>query len=71
MKVKQESYQSGPRFRAWLDEMKRRGLAQSDAGCGRLLGRGPDSVCHYKEAGTDLTVALACAALQHGLNPLK
>lgn len=56
-------------FTAWLAEMKSAGLAKSDAECGRLLGKSDDTVVSYKRKGTDRTVALACRALLHRLEP--
>lgn len=56
-------------FVAWLAEMKSAGLARSDAECARLLGKSDDTVVTYKKRGTDRTVALACRALLHRLEP--
>lgn len=56
-------------FRAWLAEMKSAGLARSDAECARLLGKTDDTVVSYKRKGADRTVALACRALLHRLEP--
>lgn len=57
------------KFTAWLAEMKSAGLARSDADCARLLGKSDDTVVSYKKRGTDRTVALACRALLHRLEP--
>lgn len=56
-------------FTAWLAEMKSAGLARSDAECGRLLGKSADQIVRYKRAGADHTIALACRALLHRLEP--
>lgn len=56
-------------FTEWLAEMKSAGLARSDAECARLLGKSDDTVVSYKRKGTDRTVALACRALLHRLEP--
>ena len=56
-------------FVAWLAEMKSAGLARSDAECARLLGKSDDTVVSYKKKGADRTVALACRALLHRLEP--
>lgn len=56
-------------FTDWLAEMKNAGLARSDAECARLLGKSDDTVVTYKKRGTDRTVALACRALLHRLEP--
>lgn len=56
-------------FNRWLDEMKEAGLARSDAECSRLLGKSDDTVVAYKRKGTDRTVALACRALLHRMEP--
>lgn len=56
-------------FSAWLAEMKSAGLAKSDADCARLLGRTDDTIIKYKRNGTDRTVALACRALIHRMEP--
>jgi hypothetical protein len=56
-------------FTNWLAEMKSAGLARSDAECARLLGKSDDTVVSYKKKGTDRTVALACRALLHRLEP--
>lgn len=58
-------------FINWLAEMKSASLARSDAACGRMLGKSADTIVRMKQDGTDLTVALACAALLHGLEPYK
>ena len=56
-------------FRAWLAEMKSAGLARSAAEAGRLLGKSEDQMTRYKRDGADKTVALACRALLHRLEP--
>lgn len=56
-------------FTNWLAEMKAAGLARSDAECARMLGKSDDTVVTYKKRGTDRTVALACRALLHRLEP--
>lgn len=56
-------------FHQWLAEMKNARLAKSDAECARLLGKSDDTVVSYKRKGTDRTVALACRALLHRLEP--
>ena len=58
-------------FTRWLAEMKSAGLARSDAECGRLLGKSPDTIVRMKRDGTDITVALACAAILAGLEPYQ
>lgn len=58
-------------FRRWLTEMKEAGLARSDAECGRLLGKSADTIVRMKERGADHTVALACRALLHRLEPFQ
>lgn len=57
-------------FAKWLSEMKARFTdIKSDADCARLLGKSDDTVVSYKKKGTDRTVALACRALLHRLEP--
>lgn len=56
-------------FNAWLADMKSAGLAKSDAACARLLGISANAVVTMKKRGADRRVALACAALLHGLLP--
>ena len=56
-------------FTNWLAEMKSAGLARSDAECARMLGKTDDTIIAYKRKGTDLTVALACRALLHRMEP--
>ncbi len=56
-------------FCAWLDEMKRLGLARSDAAAARLLGISANAVVEMKRRGTDRRTALACRALRHLLEP--
>jgi hypothetical protein len=56
-------------FTNWLAEMKAAGLARSDAECARMLGKSDDTVVSYKKKGADRTVALACRALLHRLEP--
>lgn len=56
-------------FNEWLAEMKSAGLARSDVDCAKLLGKSDDTVVAYKRKGTDRTVALACRALLHRLEP--
>lgn len=56
-------------FRAWLDEMRRAGLARSDAECGRQLGVSANSIVTMKARGADKRTALACRALLHRLPP--
>jgi len=60
---------TGADFINWLAEMKSAGLARSDAECARMLGKTDDTVVSYKKKGTDKTVALACRALLHRLQP--
>ena len=54
-------------------EMKYRGLARSDAECGRMLGVTLDTVSRGKARGFDdgIRTALACAALLRGLTPYE
>lgn len=56
-------------FFRWLADMKLAGLAKSDAECGRLLGKSPDTIVRMKHYGADRTVAIACRALLHRLEP--
>lgn len=56
-------------FRAWLAEMQSKGLARSDAECGRIIGRTANMVQVYKAKGANLTVALACNAVVKGIGP--
>lgn len=58
-------------FTAWLTAMKAAGLARSDAACARLLGVSANSVVTFKKQGGDRRLALACAALLHGLGPYQ
>lgn len=60
---------TGAQFIAWLAEMKSAGLAKSDAECGRLLDKSPDTIVRMKKDGTDRTTALACRALLHRMQP--
>lgn len=54
-------------FCNWIEEMKAAGLADSDLSCARLLGRRRQWMLDSKAKGTNLSTALACAALLHGL----
>jgi hypothetical protein len=54
-------------FNRWLSEMKLANIARSDAACARLLGVSANSVVAWKNDGTDLRTALACAALLAGI----
>ncbi len=54
-------------FKKWLKEMQAKGLASSDAECGRLLGVGAHSIVNMKRRGADTRTALACAALLNGV----
>lgn len=56
-------------FNRWLADMKSAGLARSDAECGRLLGKSPDTIVRMKSNGADRTTALACRALLHRMLP--
>ena len=56
-------------FTRWLAEMKSANLARSDADCGRLLGKSPDTIVRMKQNGSDRTTALACTALLHRMEP--
>lgn len=56
-------------FNNWISAMKAAGLARSDADCARQLGKSDDTIVTYKRKGTDLTVALACRALLHRMEP--
>jgi hypothetical protein len=56
-------------FNNWLATMKDKGFAKSDADCARQLGKSDDTIVTYKRKGTDLTVALACRALLHRMEP--
>lgn len=56
-------------FCRWLDELKAAGLSKSDADAGRQLGKSTDRIVHYKKNGADQTVALACRALLHRMEP--
>jgi hypothetical protein len=58
-------------FANWLADMKSAGLARSDAECARLLGKTDDTIIAYKRKGTDRTVALACRALLHRMEPYE
>lgn len=58
---------TGNEFTAWIEQMKSIGLASSDAECGRLIGKSPDTIVRMKKNGTSKTVDLACAAALHGL----
>lgn len=54
-------------FNRWLTEVKNLGLARSDAAAARLLGY--RDVQTQKKNGGDHRLALACAAVLHGLEP--
>ena len=56
-------------FKRWLKEMQKAKLASSDAECGRLLGVSRNTILSYKAQGTSITVALACRALLHRMEP--
>ena len=60
---------TGPEFTAWLAEMRGAGLARSDAEASRLLGKSKDRIVVYKRDGADQTIALACRALLHRMQP--
>lgn len=56
-------------FARWLDEMKAKGLARSDAECARLLGITPRQIINIKANGASLQTSLACAALLRKVKP--
>jgi hypothetical protein len=58
-------------FAAWLTEMQAKGLARSDAECGRLLGMTARQILNMKRKGTDQRTALACAALLRKIKPYQ
>ena len=62
---------SGDDFRFWIADMKVKGLAQTDAECGRLLGISAQSVTVLKRRGADQRTALACHALLVKLPPYR
>jgi transposase len=53
-------------FAAWLNAMN-----ISAAEAARRLGVSPNTVTRYKKRGGDQTLALACAALYHRMEPWK
>lgn len=58
-------------FKAWLYEMKAKGIARSDAKCAALLGITANAVSAMKQRGADRRTALACRALAHLMEPYK
>jgi len=56
-------------FKRWLAEMKKAGLAKSDADCARLLGVSANAVVAMKKTGTDRRTDLACRAILHRMGP--
>ncbi len=57
-------------FARWLDEMKARFRdVGTDADCARMLGVHKNTVSNMRERGATHTVALACRALLHRLEP--
>lgn len=53
-------------FNAWLETME---ITAADAA--RLLAVTPNTITRYKRQGGDHTLALACSALYHRLEPWK
>lgn len=60
---------SGEAFTKWCAEMQRAGLVKTDKEAGELLGRSQDRMVAYKRDGADVSIALACRALLHRLEP--
>ena len=58
-------------FRHWIGEMKRLGLAETEADLARSLGVNPNTIVQWKKRGADQRTALACAALLSGDEPYK
>ena len=58
-------------FARWLIDMQERGLAKSDAECGRLLGITSRQILNMKRNGAPHQTALACAALLKKLKPYE
>jgi hypothetical protein len=53
----------------WIDTVKERGLATSDATAAELIGKSADTIMLMKRRGADRTTALACAAVLRHLAP--
>ena len=62
---------TGEQFCGWLEEMRRRFRAGSDAQAARLLGVDKGTVLRWKREGCDRRTALACQALVHWMEPYQ
>jgi hypothetical protein len=60
---------SGETFTRWLVEMRREGIADTDAAAARLLGMSANAIVIMKRRGADQRTALACRALLHRMEP--
>jgi hypothetical protein len=53
----------------WIDTVKERGLASTEAEVAALIGKSDDTLLKMKKRGADRTTALACNAALMGLTP--
>lgn len=58
-------------FNRWLAEMQASGKARNESDCARALDHLPKNLHRLKQNGGDKRLALACAALLHGLRPYE
>lgn len=58
-------------FHDWLEAMMASGKAKTLKECAEMIGRTDQWISLAKSKGTDLTVALACNAVLHGLGPFQ
>lgn len=55
----------------WLDAMRDAGRIMYDVDAAKLMDISHNTLVTYKRHGTDIRVALACAALLKGIKPYK
>lgn len=58
-------------FQRWFDEMKLAGLLRTKKEAAQMLGVTPDTITAYFVGGCSMTVALACRALYHRMEPFQ
>lgn len=62
---------TGKAFMRWLDAMRDAGRIMYDVDAAKLMDISHNTLVTYKRHGTDIRVALACAALLKGIKPYK
>lgn len=60
---------NAPLIERWVFDMRKAGLARNEEDCASLLGVTLSTLLHYKKNGADQTIALACRALLHRMEP--